>query len=417
MNLFPDAPKYNGGPLTFESLITPVEFEQASVIADATEKDYRNAIDQYLNDGYITVYDRTVEKVCSASLKKGESLIHLTYLAADSMLIITPELNKLSSVDVSYSCDADEGAEFYMYGLNMDPGGFNPNLDFSADFNTSGFVNCGMLLAARASDDSIIVIDGGKISQFPNGAISTLNRFLHKIARKKEGEVVTISAWYISHAHDDHYGSIPSLLEAFHDQYKLERILANFPERQVEVFKTKFFPATEAVKIHYPDVIDYKLHTGDRITLGDITLNVLYTHECATDRNGVTQVVDFNDTTTVAVLESKGMRVMILGDISELAEDKIVASYTKETLHSDIVQVAHHNFNHLVKIYKPIGAPIACFTQTLEGTRKNESTRANAKPVLETSSVFYYNGDITKTVGFGVKDGEVKEIFRYNEFI
>ena len=177
------------------------------------------------------------------------------------------------------------------------------------------------------------------------------------------------------------------------------------------------FPATEAVKIHYPDVIDYKLHTGDRITLGDITLNVLYTHECATDRNGVTQVVDFNDTTTVAVLESKGMRVMILGDISELAEDKIVTSYTKETLHSDIVQVAHHNFNHLVKIYKPIGAPIACFTQTLEGTRKNESTRANAKPVLETSSVFYYNGDITKTVGFGVKDGEVKEIFRYNEFI
>jgi len=417
MQLFSNAPKYNAGPITLESLNEDAERELASVISDATESDYRAAIDEYIQEGYVAVYDRTVEGVCSASLKKGASLVHLTYLAADARLIVTPELNTLSSEDISYRCDVCGNAEFYMYGLNMDPGGFNPSLDFSADFNTSGFANAGMILAARASDNSLIVIDGGLASQFPGGGLPTLNRFLHKIARKNEGEVVTISAWYISHAHADHYEGFAAMLERFHDQYKLERILSTFPAEQSEVFKARFCSVTKTVKTHFPDVIDYKLHTGDRITLGDITLKVLYTHEFSVDKDGNTTVVDFNDTTTVTMLESNGMRVMLLGDISELAEEKIVTSYTKETLHSDIVQVAHHNFNHLTKIYEPISAPIACFTQTLEGTRKNESTRANAKPVLETSSIFYYNGDITKTVGFGVKDGEVKEIFNYSNLV
>ena len=412
-----NSPKYNAGPIAFESLSEAAEVEQASVISDATAGDYRDVIDEYIKNGYVTVYDRSVENVCSASLKNGTSHIHITYLKASGMLIVTPELNRVSTADVSYDCAESGGFEFYMYGINMDPGGFNPNLDFSADFNTSGFANCGMLLAARASDNSIIVIDGGLVSQFLGGALSTLNRFLHKIARKEEGEVVTISAWYISHAHHDHYEGFAAMLEKFHEQYRLERILSTFPERQVAAFKAQFTPAADTIKTHFPDVIDYKLHTGDRITLGDVTLSVLYTHECSVDSDGKTEVVDFNDTTTVATLESKDMRVMLLGDISELAEDKIVTSYTKETLHSDIVQVAHHNFNHLVKIYEPISAPIACFTQALEGTRKNESTRANAAPVLDTSKEFYYNGDITKTVGFGIKDGKVVKVFSYSDMV
>ena len=135
------------------------------------------------------------------------------------------------------------------------------------------------------------------------------------------------------------------------------------------------------------------------------------------DEDGKTLVSDYNDTTTVIRADVGDMRVMLLGDISELAEERIISYYTSETLGADIVQVAHHNFNHLIKIYEPISAPIACFTQTLEGTRKNESTRANAKPVLETSKEFYYNGDITKTVGFGMKDGKVENTFSYSDMI
>ncbi len=408
--------EYCAGPLTLKSLDKNVEFEVATVISNASCEDYKERLADYISDGFTVVYDKEVEGQLYASLSRGEEFVHLSYYPTESSLIITPELNALSTKDISYECKERGGFEFYMYGVNMDPGGFNPNLDFSADFNTSGFANCGMLLAARASDDSIIVIDGGLVSQFPNGALSTLNRFLHKIARKEEGEVVTISAWYISHAHHDHYEGFAAMLEKFPEQYKLERILSSFPERQVAAFRTQFAPVTETIKTHFSDVIDYKLHAGDRITLGDITIDVLYTHEATLNEKGETLVSDFNDTTTVVSLESEDMRVILLGDISELAEDRIVTHYTKKTLHSDIVQVAHHNFNHLLKIYEPISAPIACFTQTLEGTRKNESTRANAKPVLETSSRFYYNGDITKTVGFGVRDGEIKEIFRYNDF-
>ncbi len=409
--------EYNAGPLTLESLEEGARFEIATVIADATVKDYENRLATYINDGFSVVYDRELEGQRYASISREGELVHLSYYPTERSLIITPELNSKSTTEISYESSKRGGFEFYMYGLNMDPGGFNPNLAFSKDFNTSGFVNCGMILAARASDDSIIVIDGGMASQFPGGALATLNRFLHKIARKEEGEVVTVSAWFISHAHHDHYEGFTALLEKFPEQYKLERILASFPERQVESFKAQFAPLVDTVKKHFPDCLDYKLHAGDRITLGDVTLDVLYTHEATLDEKGETLVSDFNDTTTVVALESEDMRVILLGDISELAEDRIVTHYTKKTLHSDIVQVAHHNFNHLLKIYEPISAPIACFTQTLEGTRKNESTRANAKPVLETSKCIYYNGDITKTVGFGTRDGKVDEIFNYIDLL
>lgn len=413
---FENAKEYNAGALTLESLREDAECEVARVINGVSADGFEGDLKDLADLGYTTVYDRNIDNQRYVSLSSKEGLLHLSYYS-DGTVIATKELNTVSTNDLSYSCTDSGSAAFYMYGINMDPGGYNPNLDFSKEDNTSGFVNCGMLLAIRSSDGSIIVIDGGKASQFPGGALPTLNRFLHKIAGKEVGEVVTISAWFISHAHDDHYEGFAAMLDRYHDQYKLERILSNFPERKVASFPLRFPATVETVKAHFSDAIDYKLHTGDLITLGDVTVNVLYTHENTLDIDGKTLVKDYNDTTTVVRMDVGGMRVMILGDISELAEERIVGYYTDDVLHSDIVQVAHHNFNHLVRIYEPISAPIACFTQTLEGTRKNESTRANAKPVLETSNEFYYNGDITKTVGFGLQDGKVVKVLEYADMI
>ena len=303
-----------------------------------------------------------------------------------------------------------------MYGLNMDPGGYNPRLPEWAEYNTSGFTNCGMLFAARLPDGALLLIDGGKESQHPSGSLATLNRFLHTVARKEVGEEIRIAAWFISHAHDDHFEGVAELLARYPSEYRLERVLANFPAPKPAVFPEKFRKTVETVRGFYPNCLDYKLHAGDRISLAGVTLSVLYTHENTLGEDGVSLVHDYNDTTTILSVEGDGMRVMLLGDISELAEERILASLDDAELRSDIVQVAHHNFNHVVRIYRHIAAPIACFTQTLEGTRKNEAVRANAAPVLETANQVYYSGDITKTVGFAARHGAVREIFRYNAF-
>ena len=413
---FNNAREYNAGSLSLDGLTEGARTETARLFVGVDACEVDNYIKSLQEGGYSVVYDRKIEGQRYVSLSSAEGLIHLSNYD-DGSLIVTRELNAISTEELSYTSKECGSAAFYMYGVNMDPGGYNPSLDFSKEDNTSGFVNCGMLLAIRSSDDSIIVIDGGKASQFPGGGIPTLNRFLHKIARKSLGEVVRISAWFISHAHDDHYEGFAAMLDRYHEQYNLERIISNFPERKVASFPKKFPLVVETVRAHFPDVIDYKAHTGDVITLGDVRLNVLYTHENTLNDAASTLVEDYNDTTTVIRADVGDMRVMILGDISELAEERIVGYYTSETLRSDIVQVAHHNFNHLVKIYEPICAPIACFTQTLEGTRKNESTRSNAKPVLETSKEFYYNGDITKTVGFAMVDGKVAKTFSYPDMI
>ena len=44
-------------------------------------------------------------------------------------------------------------------------------------------------------------------------------------------------------------------------------------------------------------------------------------------------------------------------------------------------------------------------------------TRKNSDAVKPYSKKFYYNGDITKTVGFAVKDGRICEIYKYNKYL
>ncbi len=407
---------YDAGGLTLDSLTEGAASERMLTVCGASEADMAGYEALLCDAGYRSVYRERLGGQCCACYGKAGAFVHLSYYPCGGRLLITRELNALSVRELSYGEKDGGGFEFYMYGLNMDPGGYNPTMPEWAEYNTSGFVNCGMLFAARTADGALLLIDGGKASQHPGGSLATLNRFLHRIARKGEGERIRISAWFITHAHEDHYEGVAALLAKYPEQYSLERVLANFPAPKPEVFAERFAGTVRAVREHYPDCVDFKLHTGDSIRLSSLTLRVLYTHENTLGEDGTSLVRDYNDTTTVVALEGDGRRVMLLGDISELAEERILDCCGANELRSDVVQVAHHNFNHLVRIYEPIGAPIACFAQTLEGTRKNESTRANAKPVLDTAKTVYYSGDITKTVGFSVTSDGVREIFRYNDF-
>ena len=93
-------------------------------------------------------------------------------------------------------------------------------------------------------------------------------------------------------------------------------------------------------------------------------IEVVFTHEDAVSAAGSSEIGDFNSTSTVLKITIDGMSIMLLGDISDVAENTIVAMHTPAYIKSDMVQATHHGFNFLNKLYPMINAKIAVFPQS-----------------------------------------------------
>ena len=324
-----------------------------------------------------------------------------------------------AELSASDSGASDRSAEFFMYGLNMDPGGYNIRL--APEYNTSGYLNCGMLLAIRCRDGGIIVIDGGSGKQMLGGAAFAVDRFLHTVAGVEKDSPVRIAAWLITHTHDDHLNGFREFLLTRTERYSLERLLVNLPPL-AEFAAAGCLPDLTTLsgflKEKYPLCRELKLHTGDRLTLSDVTLDVLYTHEDAVNaETGCFPSKNYNDVTTVVRATLGEMRVLITGDIDCIAEETMCRLLPPECFRSDILQVAHHDFYPIERAYAYASAKIACFPQTEAGTVKNDVMIANTAAVKRYSEYFYYSGDVTKTVGFGMREGKIAQIFRYDRYI
>ena len=390
------------------------------VIEDASKEDFYIYCEALMNAGFTPERQNRQEDNYFSVMALDRRRVYLSYMGRRARLsVIEDHLSIVSAKELSYEAEGDRSGEFFMYGLNMDPGGYNPGKD--ATYNTSGYVNCGMLFAIRCSDGKVIVIDGGHRNQFRSGAIDELDRFLHRIADKNEDEKVSVAAWFMTHSHDDHIDGFRMLLEKHGDKYVLERVLCNMPSAEICPKENMDPPIRELARLiyeKYPDCKEIKLHTGERIQLADVTLDVLYTHEdlvYSGDRRA--SVGAYNNTSTVINATVGGMSVLILGDLDRSGEKRICAAYSEETLKSDIVQQAHHNWNHLSEIYRLANAPIACFAQTEEGTVKNEMAIENSNEVKKYSSQLYYSGDATRTVGFARREGEIKLVYKYRSYL
>ncbi len=416
---------YPCGPLILELGTAQKSSTDMQIISGATVSDFEAYIVLLKSEGYTLIDENAMEDNRFVQFEKAGMRVLVSLFANEKRLTVTEDHTPHTAKALSDPRESGR-CEFFMYGLNMDPGGHDhrcgPRLD--GELNTTGYPNCGMLLAMSCGDGRVIVIDGGWSTQLDkNGAIGALDRFLHRVAGKGEEDKVTIAAWYVTHNHPDHYQGFALLLKSFPDHYRVERIIGNIPATAIYE-KMNMAGLTELsalVRAQSPDCREVKLHTGETIILGGVTLEVIYTHEDAADsETGGKRVKDFNDTCTVikATLGKKNpMMVMILGDVSHVGEEKMTQAYTQRTMHCDIVQQAHHAWNNVPELYRLIAAPVMCFIQAEHGTVKNEKVAAYTAAAKQYSKKFYYNGDVTKTVGFAKLRGRVDEVYRYLDYL
>lgn len=380
-------------------------------VISTNEEEFKTYVEVLKTNGYLEESHHAIENNCFYRLVKNDKRVIANYFTNEEKATIVLEEQKgVNAKDISYTYEpkTDEHTEVYMFGLKMDPNGMN----IAAPENTSGYVNNGECLIIKCADNSVIIVDGGDSTQMEEVDRERFSKLLHKITRKSEEEAITISAWFVTHIHNDHVMGLRTVLNANPEKYIVERIICNMPN-PVTVNKSKdgmFVNVTNTILDNYPTCQDIKVHTGDVIQIADVTLTVLYTHEDLASQDGLWPTRDFNATSTVIMAETKeGMRLLITGDITERAEKILCTHFTEKTLKSDILQQPHHNFNGNATVYEYANAQVMLMLQTEGGLVKNEEMAKHSDLAKKWCNEWYCGGD--ETVGFAYEDGRAKLIY------
>ena len=358
---------YNAGPgLMSDKTGVTNEDNLMKVISNTTAKKLSEYTKVLEAKGYIEVSKNTLDGDVYYTYEKFGKLFYLYHneKLGETRIIVDNASDKLSEIEVNYTPKSGDTTEFYQYSLNYDlanKAGYDPVV-----YTEATSQNCGMLYVIKLADNSVIVIDGGGDKQSTVKSRAGFLKFLRSITNTPDTEKVRIASWFFSHAHGDHVRFAADFINQHYAGIDLVSVTHNFPSYQVVGggYDDNTFTMKANVNRRFPNTLYHKLHTGEVLNMAGVTIEVVFTHEDATTSSGASEIGDFNSTSTVLKITIDGMSIMLLGDISDVAENAIVAMHTPAYIKSDMVQVTHHGFNFLNKLYPMINAKIAVFPQS-----------------------------------------------------
>lgn len=373
---------YNAGPgLASDKEDKTEEDSYVQIIAKTTAERLEAYTKVLEASGFKVISKTTLDGDVYYTYQNFGRLFYLYHNAriAETRIILDQSSVPLSEIEVDYTPRAGDVTAFYQYSLNYDnadKAGYDP-----IRYSENKSINCGMLYILKLADNSVVVVDGGHEKQSTVRSRAGLMKFLREITGVGENGKVRIASWFFSHAHGDHVRLAADFLDEYHQSVDLISVLYNFPSYQVLSggYDGNTFTLKDVIREHFPDVLYHKLHTGEVFTMAGVTLEVVYTHEDATKPSGKSEIGDFNSTSTVLKLTMEGETIMLLGDISGVAEDVIMAMHSSEYLKADAVQVSHHGFNSLPDLYKAIDARIALFSQSAYTLKDRNDSHGNLK--------------------------------------
>ena len=315
----------------------------------------------------------------------------------------------ISEVSYTYEPKAGEESQYYMFGLKMDPYGYS----LKQEKNSSGYIDNGACLIVKLADNSVILIDGGATQQMGPEDCDRLYNMLCEITGTKNGEMINVAAWYITHYDSDHTCGYSVALKTNPERYNLQRVICNLPDLEAtsKTDATAIVEPNSAVKMIYPACQDIKVRTGDVIQLADVTIRVVFTHTDFADDAGRFNTTNFNTTSTVAMFEnSAGMKMLVTGDMMAKAESILCQNFSTETLKCDIFQQPHHNRTDVSTIYEYANAQVMFFTQAVGTLTENATDTARSELAKKWCSEWYCGG--TETVGLNWVNGKANLIYQ-----
>jgi len=200
-------------------------------------------------------------------------------------------------------------------------------------------------------EDNVIVIDGGRPLDMP---------LLKEYIGGRH-----ISAWILTHAHEDHIsGFVDEFEKNGGADFDIGTIYYNFPPlswidnhdvpdyRYFRAEVEEMIPAFLAVLPRFEEKT-HIVRQGERITVDEVTVDFLYTWHEGLYANPM------NDSSLVFKVTAPDKTVLFLGDLGPDGGD-VLFRESRHLLKSDIVQMAHHgHMNCSMEVYAEI-APEAC---------------------------------------------------------
>lgn len=211
--------------------------------------------------------------------------------------------------------------------------------------------NNGLGCIIGLEDGSFIIVDGG--FNLSSDARSLYEK-LQELAPDKNN--ILIRAWFITHAHSDHYGNMLAFSKLYSKNkgVKVESFIYNFcntAEQNQFSASGSFSKVTDAVSTYWKDSTVYKPLTGQVFrfpgcdmeifySMSDFLPNIIGTEVSDADKSNV----DANIQSVVASFKMCGQSILVTGDTSKVCVDDMCKRYGEE-LKSDIMTVPHHGYN------------------------------------------------------------------------
>lgn len=209
----------------------------------------------------------------------------------------------------------------------------------------------GMGYVIRLTDGTFIVIDGG----YRNDNRDADNLYSILVANNPlEGKPV-ISAWFITHLHEDHWGCLEDFTKKYVNKITVNGFYYNFPSETIGDVSAQLATNREKDMKKWTGAKLYsKIHSGMVMGFAGATVEVLATHEDVMQSyySGTLKSNNFgndgNETSTVLRFNIAGQSIMFLADAEQNVSDAMLGTYTASYLNSDIMQMAHHGFSDTV---------------------------------------------------------------------
>ena len=197
----------------------------------------------------------------------------------------------------------------------------------------------GLCILIRLSDGRFIIIDGGWDRQRD---ADDLYRLLSE--NTPNGMKVTVAAWIITHAHEDHHSTFAfDFPDTYRNFVTVENVIFNPPMGGIYVGSNPSgHTKNEKEVLTAIGKLDARLvraHVGDKYYIGDAVVDVLYTADLIYPE----QFEYYNTSSLMLSIEIAGQRIMITGDGSNAAFDRM-ADMFGSSLKCNIVQLAHHGY-------------------------------------------------------------------------
>ncbi|MBQ5969858.1 MAG: hypothetical protein IJL52_07035 [Clostridia bacterium] len=325
------------------------------LVSSTTAADFDAYCGTLETNGYTLSFGNQIENnLYRAYEKEGQSV----YLIHDGNRHVTRVIDDcVNTVSLSqFGYDAETASA----GEHAQPGVYQfsyPYYDPVTHTIPDLYASNGMLYVILLPDNRLVVIDAGAAKQSTEQNVAEFVRFVRKLTGKTKHDVIDIALWYGTHSHADHINFFSKTIRKFHGQFNVQRAMFNYQSMDTVAYTTKVNRLKLRFSMWYPDMQYIKPRCGYSFNLGEAKFEVLYTHEEMVNPLDATYAItNANDASTVVKMTLGGKSFLFLGDSNLIVEDTLLKNFTAATLHTDVLQAAHHMYNDLTRLY-PVVAP------------------------------------------------------------